>query len=377
MNVLDLPHPSTPATPGDDLVSLLHAAGLDGRGGGGFSTATKIEQARRYRARLIVNGCDGEIGADKDTAVLTHRLDEVLRAVALVAAPSARFAVHRDSPVAGHLRRNGLDVLEVPDRYVSSEASALVSLAAGGDARPLAKRTRLVQGAVTASSRRLPPTLVLNAETMLRIAQIAEHGPQWFRAQGTPTEPGPRLVTIGGAVRSPGVFETTAGADLAAVLDAAGFAGGHVHAGGLSGGWVPAHAVPSTTWSGEGLAPFGAGIGAGTLHVLDEGACPLSYVSTLARYAAGQSAGQCGPCMFGLPAVAEDLHLVLGGDAAALARLRHRIANLYGRGACHFPDGVAALLASTLTIFEPVVQAHLDRRCRLDHSGQRPLGGQR
>lgn len=63
---------------------------------------------------------------------------------------------------------------------------------------------------------------MLIAETIWRIAQIAEQGPAWFRSYGTPQEPGPRLVTIHGAVTGKGVIETEVGTPVAELLDLAG-----------------------------------------------------------------------------------------------------------------------------------------------------------
>lgn len=352
------------------LVQLLSDAGLDGRGGAGFSTAVKIGQAIENRADLIVNACDGELGADKDELVLVHRLDQVRRAVELIAPPRLRVAVHRGSPAEAVVRRAGLEVLTVPRRYVSSEASALVSLANGGLAKPFTKRQRLAIGARDLQGRRLPPTLVLNAETMLRIAEIAEHGPEWFRSFGTDTEPGPRLVTITGAVSRPGVYEAEAGLPLSRVLSLAGpVADGPVHAGGLAGGWVPAGLVGQTTWSRPSLAARGASIGAATLVVLEPQTCPLSYGASLLEYAAGESAGQCGPCMFGIPAAAANLRSVVDGQLGGLTALQRRLPLLPGRGACSFPDGVALFLASTLEVFAEHVDEHLADGCAL-----RPVG---
>ena len=62
------------------LSDLIRDAGLAGRGGGGFATASKIELAERNRADLIINACDGEIGAAKDGWVIAHHLLEVLDA---------------------------------------------------------------------------------------------------------------------------------------------------------------------------------------------------------------------------------------------------------------------------------------------------------
>ncbi len=67
------------------LVDDLHAAGLTGRGGAAFSTGVKVRAAHDHGAHLVVNACDGEIGAAKDAYVVEHHLDELLRGASLVA----------------------------------------------------------------------------------------------------------------------------------------------------------------------------------------------------------------------------------------------------------------------------------------------------
>jgi hypothetical protein len=71
--------------PVDSLVSLLADAGLTGRGGAAFSTATKLEAARAHRAQLVVNACDGELGAAKDGWVVERHLAELVEGARLVA----------------------------------------------------------------------------------------------------------------------------------------------------------------------------------------------------------------------------------------------------------------------------------------------------
>lgn len=274
-----------------------------------------------------------------------------------------RFAAHRGSDTERRLVIRGLDVLPVPGRYVSSESSALVALAHGHEARPVGARVRSVDGGRDGRGRRFRPTLVLNAETVLRIHQIHRNGPAWFRSYGTDDEPGPRLVTISGDVARPGVYETAAGVPLDRLLEPAGPGTGPVHVGGLAGGWVLPEQLDETRWSRAGLAPFGFSPGAGVLHVLPAGRCPLQYAVELTRFAAGESAGQCGPCMFGLPAVADDLARAAAGNLAVLNRLQHRLGAVHGRGGCSFPDGVTGFVASTLHAFPDDLQAHARGHC--------------
>jgi NADH:ubiquinone oxidoreductase subunit F (NADH-binding) len=108
---------------------------------------------------------------------------------------------------------------------------------------------------------------------------------------------------------------------------------------------------------------MGPGVVAG-LSVLG---CGIHETERVARFMAAESAGQCGPCLFGLPAIAADLRLLAGGraDRATLDRLRRRCAQVDGRGACGHPDGVVRLVRSALTVFAADLERHLaGRPCR-------------
>ena len=353
-----------------NLLAQLESAGLTGRGGAAFPTATKIRAAHQHRASLIVNACDGELGAAKDAFVVERHLEELVRGARAVAGKRVRFAAHRGSATAARLHAARLPVLEVPHRYVSSEESSLVSLAQGGLARPMTKRAPFVGGGSDSTGRRIAPTVVLNAETVWRVAQVLEHGPEWFRLHGTAAEPGPRLVTVSGAVDRPGVVETAAGVRLVDLVEAAGcpLPEGPVVVGGLGGVLLSADEARTLRWSREDLLPYGTSTGPGVVHVLDPATCPVEEVARWLRYAAGESAGQCGPCMFGVPALAEDWELLAAGAVsrswdAALDRIHRRAELLQGRGACRFPDGVAGFATSAVRVLAEHLEEHASGRC--------------
>jgi NADH:ubiquinone oxidoreductase subunit F (NADH-binding) len=84
----------------------------------------------------------------------------------------------------------------------------------------------------------------------------------------------------------------------------------------------------------------------------------------VARYLSEQSAGQCGPCVHGLAAIAGGMDLLARGDGRQLADIERWIGLVTGRGACRHPDGSAKLVASALTVFADEVRRHtVDRKC--------------
>jgi NADH:ubiquinone oxidoreductase subunit F (NADH-binding) len=250
-------------------------------------------------------------------------------------------------------------VLEVPQAYVASEESALVNFLNTGDARPTLTPPRPAQRGVRGG-----PTLVDNVETLAQLALLARFGSSWFRAAGTESSPGSTLVTVGGAVRWPGVYEVELGTPVGEVLATAGGAVEAVRGlliGGLGGSWLDAAAATPVPFTHEDLRTAGGALGVAALNLLPARACGVAETARVLRYLAAESAGQCGPCMFGLPAIAADLTVLAGGTGAAsgaLAGLRRRLPVIAGRGACAHPDGAVRLAGSALRVFAADVAAH-------------------
>lgn len=122
---------------------------------------------------------------------------------------------------------------------------------------------------------------------------------------------------------------------------------------------------------------FGAPVGAGVIIALDDTTCPLGEVAAVAEWLAGESIGQCGPCVFGLPSLAGAVHAVLAGERQAPGELRRRAGLLPGRGACAHPDGAARFVASALELFAADGRAHRHGGCGRAIRGALPLPGQR
>jgi len=113
-------------------------------------------------------------------------------------------------------------------------------------------------------------------------------------------------------------------------------------------------------FSRAGLAPAGASPGAGVVIVVPEGACGISETAAIMAWYARQSAGQCGPCVFGLAALAGEMAALGHGRLPqGLDRLGRWAAQVEGRGACRHPDGSVRLARSALAAFPLDVEAHL------------------
>jgi NADH:ubiquinone oxidoreductase subunit F (NADH-binding) len=375
---------------GPELIGEVERAGLLGRGGAGFPTGRKLRAVAAGRNPVVLaNGCEGDPGTDKDHALLELAphlvLDGLQLAARAVGARTLLLCLHPDRDLTGHLvaalaerppDEPRVELRQVPPRYVASEESALVNFVTAGDARPTAKPPRVFERGVDGR-----PTLVGNVETLAQLALIARYGADWFRGCGTPAEPGTVLCTVEGAVRAPAVYEIALGTAVGAVLLAAGGPVEPVQAvlcgGWGGGGWLPLPFAAGLPFTHAGLRAHGAALGVGSLLALPAAGCGLAETARLLRYLAGESAGQCGPCLFGLPAIAADVEqLVTGvpGGAATLDRLRRRLGVLPGRGACAHPDGAARLAASALRAVAPDVARHAaGAPCRW--AGHRTLAG--
>jgi NADH:ubiquinone oxidoreductase subunit F (NADH-binding) len=355
------------------LVELLRAAGLTGRGGAGFPTWRKVEAVLRAGGTPVVvaNGSEGEPASGKDRALLAHQPHLVLDGLQIVAGalgarkahiylPATAAAVVR-AALAARRVAVPVTVTVAPDAFIAGEESAVVAAVSGRPAVPADKLRRITDAGVGGA-----PTLVQNVETLAHLALIARHGPAWFRSAGTDDEPGTFLATVGGAVQAPGVIEAGYGVRLGDLVDAAGGPSAPLQAvllGGYHGGWVPAR--PELEVSRAALLPYGASPGAGIVLALPAYACGLAETARIAGYLAREVAGQCGPCVNGLPRLAHTLgdlahHRARPGLPAEVERLA---ALVTGRGACRHPDGTARMIRSALRTFEADVAAHLAGRC--------------
>jgi NADH:ubiquinone oxidoreductase subunit F (NADH-binding) len=193
------------------------------------------------------------------------------------------------------------------------------------------------------------------------VALIARHGAQWFRQRGTPEAPGTTLVTVTGAVRHPGVLEVELGTPVGDILRRAGGDPDLSAAllGGYGGAWLD-RSLLGVPYAPGPLAAVGATQGVGVVVALPITSCGIAETARIVRYLAGQSAGQCGPCVFGLPALAADLEQLWGGhlDGTILDRITRRASVIENRGACRHPDGAARVVMSALSVFADDARAH-------------------
>jgi NADH:ubiquinone oxidoreductase subunit F (NADH-binding) len=356
----------------DEMIDAVGRAGLTGRGGASFPTARKLAAVASGRRRpvVIANGTEGEPASAKDKVLLAQEphlvLDGAVLAAEMVGAGRTVIVVHHAvreivQHAATERRRRGIErvrvqVMTAADQFVAGEASAVVHWVERGVAKPTRTPPRLSERGLAGR-----PTLVQNVETLAHLALIARHGPSWFRSVGTPAEPGSMLVTLMGALRRPGVYEVGIGTPVSEVLGLAGGTSAPLAAllvGGYFGTWVKWDSAAALPFSVAGLETVGAGPGAGLVVALPADACGLTETARVTRYLASESAGQCGPCVFGLASIAGQLEALVDGRAHDVGRLRRWLGQVDGRGACRHPDGVVRMVGSALDLFSAEIDQH-------------------
>jgi NADH:ubiquinone oxidoreductase subunit F (NADH-binding) len=357
------------------LIPTVEEAGLTGRGGAAFPTHRKlaIVAAARGRTVMVANAAESEPASRKDALLLKTAphlvLDGLQLAAEAIGATGAHLYLHPGDSThvmralaeryAARVDRLEVTVTEAPPRFLAGQESALVNRLGGGAARPSFVPPRVSERGLGGA-----PTLVQNVETLAHLALIARYGPRWFRELGTRGEPGSMLTTVHQADGETHVIEAEIGTPLRTLL--AGQADTQaVLLGGFHGTWLPAAAAATLSLDNQTLQRHGAALGAGVIAALPADRCGLAEAARVVRYLAAESAGQCGPCLNGLPAIAGALAELAGpGPRRGTRQNAERWAGLVsGRGACGHPDGTVRFVRSALTVFAQEINRHERGQC--------------
>ncbi len=360
---------------GAALIDALDRSELRGRGGAAFPVGRKWRSVAAGRGSkvVLVNGAEGEPLSFKDRLVMQARPHLVLDGAALAAdavgASQILLYIGREHSAANGAvlralaerpagERNRFEIASAPVAYVSGEETAAVQFVNRGVALPTSIPPRPFEAGV-----RGRPTLVQNVESLAAAALIARYGDGWYRSSGS------LLVTLTGSVTHHGVIETPLGTPLGEVAARAGAGRGSIRAlllGGYFGGWVAADRAWDLPLHPDRLRDAGHTLGCAVVAPLAADLCGVAETARIVSFLSGQSAGQCGPCVFGLGAIAAALRRIAVGRSHPddLAHLDRWSAELPGRGACRHPDGAAGLVRSALDVFAEDFSHHQRRgRC--------------
>lgn len=361
------------------LSGALREVNLLGRGGAAFPVATKLDaMPSGSRTEVLLNGSESEPASRKDRVLMTYAPHLVVDGALVVAdALGTRritIAVHDAASaelleLACRERKDADDVRIVTtnDSFVGGEIRAVIRGLGAGPAVPSGRR---VLPHVSGVADR--PTFASNVETFAQIALLARLGVQDYAATGATDEPGTSLLTLIGDVAHAGVVEVPNGTPIEVLVPGVG---APVLVGGYHGTWVSD--VAGLVVDRAALRASGAPLGAGVIARPFPQTCVVDEVVRVARWLAGESAGQCGPCFFGLPSLADDLAAIaFGAGGDRLASARRRLGLVRGRGACAHPDGSAQFIGSALDALAPELAHHMSHGgCGLPSSTVLPLPG--
>ncbi|NUR09113.1 MAG: hypothetical protein HOQ45_19155 [Nocardioidaceae bacterium] len=358
----------------DGLLEQLRRVDIRGRGGAGFPFATKLESAAKASGRttVVVNVSEGEPASLKDAAVAMTRphliLDGAVLAARVLGAREIHLVLPGEHPEVRRSMQRAVEERRTEDgrlrwrthqasrRFVAGQARAVIELMSGRENLPVTSwQPEVFKGY------KGRPTLLSNAETYSQVASLALHGADGYLSLGTADEPGTALLTVDGDAARPQVLEVAHGTPWGEVL-ADHVLDRPVLVGGYHGTWAAPSALRRLTVSRPGMTEAGLALGAGVVLPLEDGDCPLHRTTRITDYLAGQSARRCGPCLNGLPALADAVRAVSRGGQG-VERIEHLAGLLARRGACAHPDGTLRLVQSMLTAFPDEVDRHAEGRC--------------
>ncbi len=366
----------------EGTIAQVRAAGLRGRGGAGFPTATKWENIRAEACPtkfLVCNAAEGEPGTFKDRTLIRSNPYVLLEGVAIAAFAIGATAAYigmketftREYAIleaalaemadAGFLGEIPIHLAMGADEYLLGEEKGLLEAIEGNFPFPRILPPYLhglfaPQGMfVTEGGEN--PTSVNNAETLSHAARILLHGPEGFREIGSPQHPGTGIFTLVGDVERPGVYELPTGTLFRTLLEeyGGGMKDGRAFkmmlSGVSSGALTAAHLdVPMDLPS---MKAAGSGFGSGGYIVYDETADAVAIANLYSRFLANESCGQCPSCKTGTGTITKHLERLVTGKASDrdLAEIDHALDRVASGNRCFLPIAERTLIASLLADF--------------------------
>jgi NADH:ubiquinone oxidoreductase subunit F (NADH-binding) len=344
------------------LLDAIKAVELTGRGGGHFPVARKLAPLVASGAgTVVINGSEGEVLSSKDAMLLqlhphlvldgAQALARLVRAAEVVvwlhegaaaSLASMQVACYERERDARHLTEVPVRIMFGPARYLTGEASAAI---AGVRGMPVLPRFVEKPGAPWVDG---DPVLLHNAETHARVGLLARRGADGY----APTS----LVTMV-LPRHRLVVEARRGTTFASLFSHERVTPPEfVLLGGYSGTWFPWERIAQLQVDPVELRRQGIAFGAGIIAQVPHGREGLEWTAEILEWMSGESAGQCGPCIFGLPELSKQFSEFHQSKKHS-SRQRRKIEDLMqlvdGRGACRHPDGVVRMVRSAIEAFAP------------------------
>lgn len=386
----------------EEIVEMVKASGLRGRGGAGFATGAKWgflpkDILPKY---VVLNDDEGEPCTFKDRELTEsdpHAIIEGGLITAYAVQATAVYVYVRGEFATGfrRLQRAIADAVArgfAGDNIMGSGFSCPVIVHRGAGAYICGEETALLESleGYRGQPRLRPPfypavkglyhqpTVVNNVETVACLPHILLEGVESFRSVGTEKSPGTKIFSISGKVKKPGNYEFPLGISMSDLLEAAG--GLHegrafkaVIPGGASAPWLDTLDV---TADFESLAARGTMLGSGSVIFLDDETCAVSASHIISRFFNHESCGKCTPCREGTWWGVRVLERLERGDGReedveVLLDVCNNMSDpgeLYapmGRCFCALGDGAAWALRSAIQLFRGEFDSHVTSGCPL------------
>ncbi|MBR4131523.1 MAG: NADH-quinone oxidoreductase subunit NuoF [Oscillospiraceae bacterium] len=380
-----------------EVIDLIKASGLRGRGGAGFSTGQKWQYTHDAvspdgQKFACCNADEGDPGAFMDRSVLEGDPHSVIEAMAIagyaIGASQGYIYVRAEYPIA--VKRLEIAIQQAKEygllgeNIFGSGFSFDVGLRLGAGAFVCGEETALmhsIEGCRGEPKIRPPypavkglfdrPTVLNNVETYANVAWIINNGPEAFRAMGTEKSPGTKVFALGGKITNTGLVEIPMGTPLRTIIENIG--GGvpngkkfkAAQTGGPSGGCIPANHI-DIPMDFDSLGAIGSMMGSGGLIVMDEDTCMVDIAKFFLEFIIDESCGKCTACRIGTKRLHEMLDKITKGQGTLedLDKIEELCEYIKANALCGLGQTAPNPVLSTLTHFRDEYVAHVvDKRC--------------
>ncbi len=365
-----------------EIVDIVKASGLRGRGGAGFPTGLKWsfmpkDDQQKY---AVCNSDESEPGTCHDRDILRYNPHAVIEGMAIggfamgatigynyirgefMDEPVPRFeAALKEAYAAGllghNIRGSGIDfdlhMFVGAGAYICGEETALLESLEGKPGRPRFKPPFPANFGLYGK-----PTTINNTQSFASVPQIIRNGAGWFADLGVEGSSGTMIFSVSGHVNNPGNFELPLGTPFIELLDRVGgvLDGRKLKAvipGGCSVPVMPAEAIMGINMDYTSVQEAGSSLGTGSMIVMDETTCMVRALRTISRFYYAESCGQCTPCREGTGWLWRVLDRIVAGQGEMqdIARLEAVANKIEGHTICAFGDAAAWPVQSFLRHF--------------------------
>ncbi|MFM7230853.1 MAG: NADH-quinone oxidoreductase subunit NuoF [bacterium] len=390
----------------DEVIEIVKASGLRGRGGAGFPTGLKWSFVPKQspKARYIVcNADESEPGTFKDHELMVKNPHQLIEGMILGgyaigshtgyiylrgefeyvqrildrAIAEARAAGLLGDDVAGSGYAFQLHTHLGAGAYICGEETALLSSLEGYRGQPRLKPPfPAVEGLYAC------PTVVNNSETLMAVPGIVKNGAAWYRQWGNEKSAGTKVFSVSGPVKRPGNYEVPLGYSMKQLIeqDCGGMRDGlklkAVIPGGSSVPMLPA-ADLDTPLDYESMNAKGTFLGSGGVIVIDDRTCIVDALWNITRFYQHESCGKCTPCREGTYWMSEVLERLENGEGrdSDIDLLADVADNILGKSFCALGDAAAMPVQGALKHFRAEFEHHVKHKTCLVNRRREEVAG--